>query len=85
MKLVLAVMVGYVMGARAGREELDRIGRSLMSLCQSEEFSEVVSAGRAHVGNTLRDLAGIVDHHQHDEAETGGDVLSRVRRLVGQD
>jgi hypothetical protein len=84
MNAFLALIVGYVMGAKSGRKELDQLSRSLKALCETDEFSDVVSAARAHVGSSLRQLASVVDG-EHRVPEAGGDLVARVRNLVGRD
>jgi hypothetical protein len=84
MKTFLALAAGYVIGAKAGGKELDRLGRSLKSLYNTDEFADVVSAARAQVGSTLRELAAIVDSDQH-LPDMGGDLVATVRHIVGRD
>jgi hypothetical protein len=57
----IAMIIGYVLGARVGSKDLDELSRSVQALRESEEFGDVVAAARSHVGHTLRELAGIVD------------------------
>jgi predicted nucleotidyltransferase component of viral defense system len=84
MKLVLALVAGYLLGARIGSKDLDQLNRSLKALVETEEFSDVVSVARSQFGNTLRQLADIVDGHARQQDSTG-DLVARVRRMVGQD
>jgi hypothetical protein len=81
MNVFAALAIGYVVGAKAGGKDLDKLGRAVKALCQTEEFAEVVSASRAHVAGTLRELAAMVDGGR-PVPETG-DLVARVRRLVG--
>jgi len=82
MSVFMALVVGYVMGAKSGGKELDQLRRSVKVLCQTEEFAGVVVATRAQIASTLRDLASIVDPGP-SLAETA-DLVSRVRHLVGE-
>jgi hypothetical protein len=75
----VAFAVGYVVGARAGSKDLDQVARALKALSASDEFADVVSAVRSHVGHTLRELAGMIEGTA-DEAETA-DLVDRVRHL----
>ena len=84
MKVLAALAAGYIFGAKTGGKDLDQLGRSLKALCETEEFADVVSAARAQVGSSLRQLAAIVDGHD-DDAEAGGDLVAQVRHLVGRD
>jgi hypothetical protein len=84
MNVALAVVVGYVIGAKSGGKDMDRLGRSLKALCETDEFADVVSAARSHLGSTLRELASIVDG-EHGAPEMNGDLVARVRTLVGRE
>jgi hypothetical protein len=84
MNVFVALAVGYVVGAKTKGKDLDRLGRSLKALYGTDEFAEVVSAARVQAGQTLRDIAGIVDG-EHRELDTSGDLVARVRSLVGRD
>jgi hypothetical protein len=81
MKVVLALAVGYLFGAKTGGKDLDQLGRSLKSLCETDEFADVVLAARAQVGSSLRELAAMVDG-EGGFATAGGDLVARVRSLV---
>jgi hypothetical protein len=93
MNVVLALAIGYVVGAKSGGKELDQLGRSLKALCETEEFSDVIGAARAQLGSTLRELASMVDGERRvpdvsgeaRAADAGGDLVARVRNLVGRD
>jgi hypothetical protein len=82
MNILVALAVGYVVGARTGGKDLDQLGRSLKALCETDEFSDVVAAGRAQLASTLRELASAVDGGRFPP-NTSGDLLARVRYLVG--
>lgn len=84
MNVLLALVAGYVVGAKTGGKEMDQLGRSLKALCDTDEFADVVSAARAQVGTTLREVASIIDGG-HQVPETDGDLVGRVRHLVGRD
>ena len=61
MGVFVALAVGYVVGARAGSKDLDQVGKALKALSASDEFADVVSAVRSHLGHTLRELAGMIE------------------------
>jgi hypothetical protein len=84
LNVFVALAVGYVIGAKTGGKDLDQLGRSLKALCETDEFSDVVSAARAQIGSTLRELASIVDG-EHRLPEAGGDLVAKVRHLVGRE
>jgi len=79
MGFFVALAVGYVVGARAGSKDLDEVGKALKALSASDEFADVVSAVRSHLGHTLRELAGAIEGAPK-ELETG-DLVERVRHL----
>jgi hypothetical protein len=84
MSVFAALVVGYVVGAKTGGKDLDKLGRSLKALCETDEFADVVSAARSHLATTMRELASIVDG-ERGLPESGGDLVARVRNLVGRD
>jgi hypothetical protein len=81
MKTVLALAIGYLVGAKSGGKDLDQLGRSLKNLCGTEEFADVVAAARAQAASTLRGIATMVDG-EGEGAEPVGDLVARVRSLV---
>ena len=84
MNILVALAVGYVVGAKTGGKDLDQLGRSVKALCETDEFSDVMAAGRAQLASTLRELASIVEGGRLPPA-TSNDLLSRVRLLVGHE
>jgi hypothetical protein len=82
--VLVALTVGYILGAKTGAKELEQFNRSLAALFGTEEFSDVVSSARSQVGGTLRELASMVEGGQH-LSEVGGDLVARVRSLAGRD
>lgn len=84
MSILVALAVGYLVGARTGGKDLDQFGRSLKALCETDEFDDVVAAARAQAAHTLRELASIVDGGHPPDA-VGGDLVTRVRNLVGRE
>ena len=87
MAAVVALVVGYVIGARAGSKDLDQVARSLRAVRESEEFADLVSAVRSHAAHTLRELATMVDGEveRNDDATTSnGDLVERVRHIFGR-
>ena len=84
MKILFALAVGYLVGARTGGRDLDQLTQALKALCETDEFADVVAAARSQVGATLRDVASIVDG---DRAlpDVEGDLVARVRNLVDHD
>ena len=72
---------GWVMGARGGSKSVDDVSAALTSLRESEEFTSLVSAVRAHLGFTLHQAA---DWFRATDGPPLGvpDVLARVQELV---
>jgi hypothetical protein len=83
MNTLVAVVAGYLLGARSGGKDLERLGQSVKALCETDEFDDLVSAVRAQVASTLRELAGMIDGERTMGA-ADGDLVSRVRELVGR-
>jgi hypothetical protein len=84
MNVFLALAVGYVVGAKTGGKDLDRLSKSLKALCETDEFADVVVAARSQLGSTLRELASVVDG-ERKMPETTGDLVAKVRHIVGHD
>jgi hypothetical protein len=84
MNVFVALAVGYVVGAKTGGKDLDRLSRSLKALCETDEFADVVIAARSQLGSTLRELASVVDG-EHRLPDTTGDLVAKVRHIVGHD
>jgi hypothetical protein len=84
MTAFVALVIGWVIGARSGRKDLDRIARSLRALYGTDEFAEVMTAVRVQIAETLRSTATMIDEH-HTDADPGGDLVAHVRRLVRRD
>ena len=80
--VLLALVVGYVLGAKTGRKELEQLNQSITVLLGTDEFADVVTSARSHVGSSLRELASMVDG-DHNFSEPGSDLVARVRSLVG--
>jgi hypothetical protein len=84
MGVLVALVVGYVMGAKTGGRELEQLGRSLKALYGTDEFADVVSAARAQMGVGLRELAALIGG-EGAASDTSGDLVARVRTLVGRE
>ena len=87
MNALVALALGYAIGAKTGGKDLDRLAQSLKALVGTDEFADVVTAARAQMGSTLRELAAVVDGERPDAAGTAfsGDLVARVRHLVGHE
>ena len=77
----VALVVGYVMGAKAGSKDLDQVVGSLKRLAESEEFADVVSAvavpRRPHHARARCDGR----RSRPSPREETGDLVDRVRHL----
>jgi hypothetical protein len=60
MGLVLAFLIGYSVGGRNGRDDLDEILVAARQVMGSEEFQGLVRLLRSHVGAALTDLGTAV-------------------------
>jgi hypothetical protein len=95
----IAMVLGYLLGSRTGKD-LDQLSSSVKALRESDEFADVVSAARSHVGHTLRGLASMVDGSDGpgvapdradgsdgsdgDGRQPSNDLVERVRHIFGQ-
>jgi hypothetical protein len=86
MGLLLAFAAGCFLGARAGREDLGDVKRSLQALRSSDEFRDLVAALRSHAGQTLRHLADGLEGTGTLGVDdmTPEDLVARVRNLMGR-
>jgi ABC-type transporter Mla subunit MlaD len=82
--MFVALIVGYVIGAKTGGQELDQLGESISALLGTDEFADVLASARAQAGSTLRQLASMLDGEGH-RTDAGGDLVHKVRTLVGTD
>lgn len=61
MGLILAFIAGYVIGARDGSEALDEVIDAARAVAASQEFEDLVTALRAHVGHVLQEVGRRID------------------------
>lgn len=86
MKVLVALAVGYVVGAHSGRRDLDQVVASVKALRESDELADVVAAVRSHVSHTLRGLADSLERPASGGPQAAdGDLVERVRGIIGQD
>jgi hypothetical protein len=83
MEILVAFAVGYFIGARAGSEGFDDVVNSFDAVRESDEFKGLVAAVRSHVSHTLLEMSSIVGGDAKTPVKSVGDVVSRVRNLVG--
>lgn len=85
MGVLVALIIGYVLGAKTGGKDLDQLGQSVKALSETTEFGDVVAAARSHVGHTLRELATLVDRDGAEPVRGSDgaiDLVDRVRHIV---
>jgi hypothetical protein len=82
MKVLLALVAGYAIGASSGSRDFDQLVQSVRAIRDSEEFDDFVAALRAHAGQTLRELANLVDRVGPAVPESD-DLVARVRQIAG--
>lgn len=83
MGIVLAFLVGYAVGARAGQQGYDELVTSMRAVRDSSEFQGFVAALRSHAGATLQDLSFKVADDR-DARLTLQDVLQGARRWIAE-
>jgi hypothetical protein len=81
--IVLAFVVGYVVGANAGNEGYQEVLDSLRAVRGSDEFKGLVRAIRSHTSATLRQLGDLIDEDSAESLDAAR-LLDRVRTLVGR-
>lgn len=81
MKIVVALAVGYVVGARIGSKDLDQLQEALAALRSSNELADVIAAARAHAGRTLRELGTVVEGADGGQGDEAADLVDRVKQM----
>jgi hypothetical protein len=82
MKVLLELVAGYAIGATSGSRDYEQLVSSIRAIRESEEFDDLVAALRAHAGQTLRELANLVDRVAPTIPESD-DLVVRVRQIAG--
>ena len=88
MGILLAFAAGYILGAKAGSDDLDDVIDAVNAIRQSEEFNDLVRSLRSHAEHTLRELASLVERPGATTSMasvTTEDLVERVKNLVGRD
>lgn len=62
MGLMFAFLIGYAVGGKRGRNDLDEIVASAKLIAASDEFHDLVKLLRLHVGGALSDLGAVVSY-----------------------
>ena len=81
MKVLLALVTGYFVGANAGSRDYDQLVESVRAIRDSEEFHDFLTALQSHASQTLRELADMVER-AGPESLTPTDLVERVKALA---
>jgi hypothetical protein len=86
MGMFAALVIGYVIGARAGSGNLEEVRDALAALRESEELADLAAAVRAHAGHTLRALASMVDSSSATDSITidSDDLVDEVKQMFAR-
>ncbi|MGI8491572.1 MAG: hypothetical protein ACR2KC_01580 [Acidimicrobiales bacterium] len=82
MEIVLAFLIGYAVGAKAGGQGFDEVVLSAKAVRDSEEFHGLVDALRSHGSAVLRNAADILSGDSESLSADG--VVERVQRMMGE-
>jgi len=82
MDVVMAFLLGYVLGGQGGDGEINGAVKSFGAIRESHEFGAFMMVARSHIGRALRDVADAVDDPQADTVAPP-DLVDRVKLLVG--
>jgi hypothetical protein len=82
MQILLSFLIGYFVGAKAGGEQFDEVVESARAVAESDELRSLLQSLRAHAAATLHSLGDLLD--EAPEANTGDNVVARVRRMMEQ-
>jgi hypothetical protein len=83
MKILLALVTGYFVGANAGSRDYDQLVESVRAIRESEEFHDFLDALRSHASQTLRELADMLER-SGPESLTSNDLVERVKALAAR-
>lgn len=81
MGVLFGFLVGWAVGARAGKQGYDDVVAAAKEVLRSEEVAVLQAALRMHTEYTLRQLADWLAE-THESGGAVDDVMARVRRMV---
>jgi hypothetical protein len=84
MGILMAFAVGYVVGARAGSQDFEDVVASLRAVRDSDEFSDLLSALRTHLGHAMHEMGDLLER-TGGEGIDAADLVERVKRLARRD
>lgn len=79
MGVLLAFVVGYTLGARAGHRGFDEVVTSIKEIRDSEEFHGMLAAARSHAGYVLTEIAELLGNA--DGPPILDDLVHRVNMM----
>ena len=80
MGVVLAFLVGWTVGAKAGPTGFEEVSAAVRTVKDSEEFEALLAITRTHVARALREVSKLVSGET--PAPAPADLLERVQRLT---
>jgi hypothetical protein len=81
MKVFVALVAGYFVGASAGSRDYDQLLDSVRAIRESEEFRDFLAALRSHASATLRELADMLERTGAEGLQST-DLVDRVKALA---
>ena len=78
MGMLIAFGVGYILGARAGKDGLEEVADSVRAVRNSEEFAALVSAARSYLSHALQEASALVAP-EAQRPVSAADLLDRLR------
>jgi hypothetical protein len=80
MGVLLAWVVGYVVGAKGGSEDFDDVVQAVKELRDSDEVRQLLSVVGSHIAHVLHSTAQVLE--QVPTSQPTSDLVDRVRLLV---
>jgi len=80
MGVLLAFLVGWAAGAKAGAKGFREVTEAVRTVKDSDEFAALVAITREHVASSLREMSKLVSGETSLPEPT--DLLERVQRMT---
>jgi hypothetical protein len=84
MGLLMAFVVGYVVGGRGGGEGFDEVVASLQAVRDSQEVEDLLVALRSHAGHVLKELGSRLEGGASAPVSISS-ILERAKSFVQND